>query len=114
VETDLCAVSAELTSAASSHSRLGFYSKTTENDPMNVQNKRAIPRGDALPTKGYAVAVDMKIKSEYDTAEAAFKAAAEIKRKFPVVQVTVYDAEKGTRSPVEVETAAVEIETPAA
>lgn len=60
------------------------------------------PRGDALPTKGFAVAVDAKIKSEYDTAEAAFKAGLEIKRKFPLVQVTVYDAENKTRSPVEV------------
>ena len=59
------------------------------------------PRGDALPTKGYGLAVDGKIKSEYDTAEAAFKAGLEIKRKFPLVQVAVYDAEKGTRSAVE-------------
>ena len=69
---------------------------------MNEPEKRPRnPRGDALPTKGFGVAVDAKIKSEYDTVEAAFKAGLEIKRKFPAVQVIVYDAEKGTRSPVE-------------
>ena len=70
---------------------------------MNDHNKRPTnPRGDALPKEGYAVAVDMKVKSEYKTAEEALKAGAEIKRKFPLVQVTVYDADKGTRTPVEV------------
>lgn len=70
---------------------------------MNEPEKRPRnPRGDALPTKGFAVAVDAKIKSEYDNAEAAFKAGLEIKRKFPLVQVSVYDAEKRTRTMVEV------------
>ena len=68
------------------------------NDPVK---RPRIPRGDALPTKGYGVSVDGKIKSEYDTVEAAFKTGLEIKRKFPLVQVIVYDAEKGTRSAVE-------------
>jgi hypothetical protein len=58
-------------------------------------------RADLLPTDGYAVAVDAKIKSTYRTAEEAFKAGSEIKRKFPVVQVTIYDAKAGTRTPVE-------------
>jgi hypothetical protein len=69
---------------------------------MQTPVKRAIvPRGDALPAEGYAVAVDGKIKSAFKTSEEAFKTGLEIKRKFPLVQVIVYDAENKTRSPVE-------------
>jgi hypothetical protein len=69
---------------------------------MQNPGKRAIvPRGDAWPAEGFAVAVDGKVKSQYKSTEDAFKAGLEIKRKFPLVQVTVYDAEKRTRVPVE-------------
>jgi hypothetical protein len=69
---------------------------------MQNPGKRAIvPRGDAWPLEGFAVAVDGKVKSAFKTTEEAFKTGLEIKRKFPVVQVAVYDAEKGTRVLVE-------------
>jgi hypothetical protein len=58
-------------------------------------------RGDALPTDGFGLEVDRKMKSLYDTSEAAVKAGLEIKRKFPLVQVTVFDAVERTRTPVE-------------
>jgi len=63
--------------------------------------KRANPRGDALPVDGYGIAVDGKIKSHHETANAALKGGLEIKRKFPVVQVTVFDAAERTHTPVE-------------
>jgi hypothetical protein len=58
-------------------------------------------RGDALPVDGFGLAVDGKIKSHHVTSEAALKAGLEIKRKFPVVQVMVFDAAAGKRTPVE-------------
>ena len=58
-------------------------------------------RGDALPIDGYGLAVDGKIKSHHMTSEAATKAGLEIKRNYPVVQVMVFDAAAGTRTPVE-------------
>jgi len=63
--------------------------------------KIANRRGDALPIDGYGLAVDGKIKSQHVTSEAALKAGLEIKRNFPVVQVMVFDAVAGTRTPVE-------------
>ena len=47
------------------------------------------------------MAVDGKIKSHHMTSEAATKAGMEIKRNYPVVQVMVFDAVAGTRTPVE-------------
>jgi hypothetical protein len=58
-------------------------------------------RGDALPTDGYGLEVDGKVKSRHETAEAAVKAGLEIKRNFPVVQISVFDAVKQTHTLVE-------------
>jgi hypothetical protein len=62
------------------------------------------PRGDALPIIGFGLAVDGKIKSQHDSAEAAMKAGLAIKRNFPAVQVTVFDAAAGTRTLVNLPT----------
>lgn len=64
-------------------------------------SKPSNKRGDALPSDGYGLEVDRKMKSLYATSEAAMKAGLEIKRKFPLVQVTVFDAVARTRIPVE-------------
>ena len=52
------------------------------------------------PTAGFAVEVDGKIKSQHPTSEAATASGAALKSKFPVLQVTVYDAAAKTRTPV--------------
>ncbi len=70
--------------------------------------KPAAPRADAMPTEGFAIAVDGKLKLSYPTSEAAFLAGLEIKRKFPVVQVSVYDATTKERTLVEAPAPAAE------
>jgi hypothetical protein len=60
------------------------------------------PRANALPTEGYVVEIDGKMKAEYTTPEAAFKAGSEIKKNFPSVQVRIYDAKERTRTQIEV------------
>lgn len=57
-------------------------------------------RANVAPTEGYAVVIDAKIKSNYATRDEAFNAGLEIKRKFPVVNVTVWDVSEGTRTAV--------------
>lgn len=58
-------------------------------------------RGDAFPVEGFALTVDGKIKSQYPALADAMKVALALKTKFPVVQVTIYDAAAKTRTPVE-------------
>ena len=58
-------------------------------------------RGDALPIEGFALTVDGKIKSQYAALADAMTVALELKKKFPVLQVAVYDAVEKTRTPVE-------------
>jgi hypothetical protein len=59
------------------------------------------PAPNAFPTEGFSVEVDGKIKSQHPTAEAAQKVGAELKRKFPVIHVTIYDAAAKTRTRID-------------
>ncbi|MEH2554322.1 hypothetical protein V1286_001851 [Bradyrhizobium algeriense] len=47
-----------------------------------------------LPTSGYALVVDGQAKREFKTQDSANQAAKDLKRRFPNLQVRVYDAER--------------------
>jgi hypothetical protein len=51
------------------------------------------PRSD-VPAIGYALIVDGQAKVDFKTHEQALKAARDLKGRFPMLQVKVYDAEK--------------------
>jgi hypothetical protein len=70
------------------------HGEGAEERPRNIR-----PNG--YPTEGFSLEVDGKIKALHPTREAATTAAAELKRKFPVVQVMIYDAAARTRTMVE-------------
>jgi hypothetical protein len=59
------------------------------------------PPANVLPTEGYVLEIDGKFKSEYESAEATIKVGLELKKKYPYIQVKVYDAKERTRTPVE-------------
>lgn len=45
-----------------------------------------------LPQSGYAVVVDGQIKTEFKTKDGAENGARDLKRRFPMLQIKVYDA----------------------
>ncbi len=45
-----------------------------------------------LPKTGFAIEVDGRIKTEFDTKEGADRGAIELKRRFPMLQIRIYDA----------------------
>ena len=55
-----------------------------------------------LPTGGYALIVDGQIKAEFDTHDRALKTARDLKGRFPMLQVKVYDAEKKHSEKIEI------------
>ena len=55
----------------------------------------------AMPVDGYLLTVDGKMKTRYDTSEAAMTAASKLKESYPVIQVAVYDAAERKYAPVE-------------
>ena len=56
------------------------------------------PPANLRPTEGYILEVDGKFKSEYENSEAVLKAGLELKKKYPHIQVQVYDAKELTRT----------------
>jgi hypothetical protein len=70
---------------------------------MELFEERRPPdaRADLLPTEGYSVEVDGKLKAQYSAPESAFDAGIEIKKRFPFVQVRIYNAKERTRTPVD-------------
>lgn len=70
---------------------------STNNGTTRPKNPSAI----VLPTEGFVLQIDGKFKSEYETAEQATKAGLELKKKYPFLQVIVYDAKERTRTLVD-------------
>lgn len=64
--------------------------------PVNLKANR-------MPTDGFLLSVDGKYKARYETAEEATSAGEKLKRSFPVVQVSVFDAATQTRTRVELQ-----------
>ena len=54
-----------------------------------------------LPTAGFALIVDGQVKTEFTARESAVKAARDLKERFPMLQVKVYDAENGQSEKIE-------------
>jgi hypothetical protein len=66
-------------------------------DPKKPANLRA----NAMPTDGYVLAVDGKLKTRYETAKEAMTAGSKLKQSYPVIQVAVFDAAERMYTPVE-------------
>ena len=45
-----------------------------------------------LPASGYALEVDGRFKAEFATRDGAWAGAEELKKRFPMLQVRIYDA----------------------
>jgi hypothetical protein len=63
--------------------------------PLTIPNEpqpRNITRADLVMTEGFGLEVDGRMKTVFPTLEAAQKMATDLKAKFPMLQVRVYDA----------------------
>jgi len=80
---------------------LGVKETKTEQPVSDGGTRPKNPSANILPSEGYVLEIDGKFKTEYLTSEEALKAGLELKKKFPFIQVKVYDAKERTRTPVE-------------
>ena len=55
----------------------------------------------AMPTDGYVMAVDGKLKARYESERDAMTSASKLKQSYPVLQIAVYDAAKRTYTAVD-------------
>ena len=75
---------------AESHDIKLHESKKPGNLPANV-----------MPTGGFVLSVDGKLKTQYESENAAMAAGTKLKQSYPVIQVSVYDANARVYRPVE-------------
>jgi len=59
------------------------------------------PRDKDVPTSGYALIVDGHSKAIFASKDQALKAAEDLKGRFPMLQVKVYDAESKRSEKIE-------------
>ncbi|ABE38156.1 hypothetical protein SAMN05444123_10690 [Rhodopseudomonas pseudopalustris] len=71
--------------------------KKTMTIPEELPPKKTF-RADRPPTKGFVTVVDGHFKSEFDTVDAAEAAGRELKAKYPMLQIELYDSEHRTRT----------------
>ncbi len=57
-------------------------------------------RADIPPAAGFALLVDGLFKNQFETLKSAKDAASELKTRFPVLRLEIYDAVKKARLPV--------------
>lgn len=80
---------------------LGMKEPTVE-QPTNTDTKRPKnPSASTIPSEGYVLEIDGKLKSEFETSEAAMKSALELKKRYPQIQINVYDAKERARTLVD-------------
>ena len=76
---------------------------------MTTMTEEPIPRNlvraDVTITEGFGIEVDGQMKAVFDTKETAEKKARELKTKFPMLQVKVYDAAQRTSAVITAKTA---------
>jgi hypothetical protein len=68
--------------------------------PAEAQTRNTT-RADLIPTEGFGLEVDGRMKTVFSTLEAALKRAHDLKAKFPMLQIKVYDATEKTSRLVE-------------
>ena len=54
-----------------------------------------------VPASGYAIEVDGRFKAEFATRDGAKTGAEELKKRFPMLRIRIYDAQTQTREDVE-------------
>jgi hypothetical protein len=82
-------------------STLGMKESPVEQPADHETTRPKNPSANTIPSKGYVLEVDGKFKSEFETSEAAMKSALDLKKKYPQIQVNVYDAKAQARILVE-------------
>jgi hypothetical protein len=55
-----------------------------------------------LPITGYVLEVDGRMKTEFKTREGARIGAQELKRRFPMLRIKIYDAETRTKEEIQI------------
>jgi hypothetical protein len=73
--------------------------KTT--DQLNLRRNKMVATACELPASGYALEVEGQLKAEFATMNGAKAGAEELKKRFPMLRVRIYDAQTKIREEVQ-------------
>ena len=59
-----------------------------------------VPR--EMPASGYALEVEGRLRAEFETKDGAIAGAEELKRRFPMLRVRIYNAQTRAREEIEI------------
>jgi hypothetical protein len=66
---------------------------------MHKRNKMVAATRE-LPASGYALEVDGRLKTEFATKDGARAGGEELKKRFPMLQIRIYDAQTSVREEI--------------
>jgi len=69
---------------------------------LNARRNEMVVAARELPASGYALEVDGRLKAEFATRDGAKAGAEQLKKRFPMLRVKIYDAQTGTREEIQV------------
>ena len=75
-----------------------------ERERLVIRIRDALINFDVLMTEGFGLEVDGRMKAVFPTQEEARKSAENLKARYPLLQVKVYDAAAHTRTRVQLPT----------
>jgi hypothetical protein len=87
--------------AADRRVEASFYQRAVGYERVAAVQRWSIWPPNAVPTDGYVLSVDGKLKARYETANEAAAEGSKLKQSFPMIQVAVYDAAQRNYTPVE-------------
>ena len=62
--------------------------------------KKMVAANRELPASGYALEVDGRLKAEFATKDGARAGGEELKKRFPMLQIRIYDAQTNAREEI--------------
>jgi hypothetical protein len=67
-----------------------------------MQGNKMVASARELPASGYALEVDGRLKGEFATREGARAGGEELKKRFPMLQIRIYDAQTHARDEIRI------------
>jgi hypothetical protein len=64
------------------------------------KRKKMVAATRELPASGYALEVDGRLKTEFATKDGARAGGEELKKRFPMLQIRIYDAQTNAREEI--------------
>jgi hypothetical protein len=77
----------------------GRLTLTHQSQPP-YKRKEMVAANRELPASGYALEVDGRLKAEFATKDGARAGAEALKKRFPMLQIRIYDAQTNAREEI--------------